>query len=480
MLWIEDRFEDVELGLKVLKKAGFTIECDINQEPEEIAELLANKNYDVVLADYQLDTWTGLDAFEMLQKMGKDIPFIMITGALPEATAAACISRGIFDYVLKDSLARLPVSIRLALVNKALREERARAERKLRDSEERYRLLFESNPQPAFVFDLQNLSFVTVNEAATRQYGYSREEFLRMSIKDLQVSGTKPIPAGALFKSQFSSNLPKTCRHRKKDGTFFEAEINAHTIMLAGKKCLLAIANDITQRKQAEEAVTQSREQLRSLAAHLQSIREEERTRISREVHDVLGQSLTSIKLDLAWISNRMPESLKLLQDRTKSLATQIDATIQTVRKIATELRPSVLDTIGLVAAIEWQAGEFQSRTGIRSHCVIEWDETGLDTKRCTAIFRIFQETLTNVARHARATRINVILRKEANYLMLQVCDDGRGISDSEISKPMALGLLGMKERALLSGGEFQISGAPDEGTKVVVKIPLGRSVLSS
>lgn len=229
------------------------------------------------------------------------------------------------------------------------------------------------------------------------------------------------------------------------------------------------------ERRKTEEKLRKSHEQLRALSVYLQHIREDERIRISRQVHDELGQSLTGLKMDLYWLTSRVPKQLREVHDKTKAMSAHIDSTIQTVRRISTELRPGILDDLGLVAALEWQAHEFQKRTGI--HCVATSDlkEAILDEDLNTAFFRIFQETLTNVIRHANATKVIVHLKKHRGQLMLEIKDNGRGISEAEISNTKSIGLLGMRERAALLGGKVTVSGIPGKGTTVLVKIPLNR-----
>jgi signal transduction histidine kinase len=233
-------------------------------------------------------------------------------------------------------------------------------------------------------------------------------------------------------------------------------------------------AQERAERRQAEEQLRESHEQLRALSVYLQSVREEERTRIAREVHDELGQALTSCKLDLSWLAGKLPQDSRLLVDRTKSLISHIDTTIQTVRRISSELRPGVLDHLGLAAALEWQANEFQNRTGIRCDLHTELTDTTLDQNVSTTLFRIFQETLTNVIRHAGATQVTVDLKESAGCITLEVRDNGRGIARTEIANAKSMGLLGMRERAALLGGIFKIGRLTQgRGTRVRVSIPL-------
>jgi signal transduction histidine kinase len=235
----------------------------------------------------------------------------------------------------------------------------------------------------------------------------------------------------------------------------------------------LALQEEINERRQAEEQLTFLNRQLRELSANLQSVREEERTRIAREIHDVLGQQLTVLKLDISWLSKRLVPGE--LQDKTQMMLASVDETLQVVRKIATELRPGVLDDLGLIAAIEWQCREFESRFGIK--CTLDTEIHELETSHeiSTAVFRVFQETLTNILRHAKASRAEIRISISNDTLGVTISDNGRGITEEEITQKNSLGLLGMKERMLSIGGDILITGIPGAGTVVRLVIPLQR-----
>jgi PAS domain S-box-containing protein len=229
---------------------------------------------------------------------------------------------------------------------------------------------------------------------------------------------------------------------------------------------------DVTESKQAEKKLQHSFEQLRALAARLQSVREEERAKVAREIHDELGQAMTAIKMDLTALMRELPVDRKEPLIRIERSLKIVDGTIQAVRRIATELRPGILDDLGIAAAVEWAAGEFEARTGITCHVRVPDSDIALDAERATALFRILQETLTNIARHANATEVDVTLAQRKGDLLLEVHDNGKGISNKDLSEGQSLGILGMRERALLLGGELTISGAQGKGTTVKVRIP--------
>jgi signal transduction histidine kinase len=222
----------------------------------------------------------------------------------------------------------------------------------------------------------------------------------------------------------------------------------------------------------ARERLRESEERLRALAAHLQSVREEERANIAREIHDELGQVLTGLKMDVTWLGARL--DAPALVEKAESMNRLIEQTIRAVRRIATGLRPEVLDDMGLVAGIQWQAKEFQKRTGIRCRIKLPPESTAFGGEESLTTFRIFQEILTNVARHARATRLEVELRTEGERLVLAVADNGVGFDARQANGGRSLGLLGMQERALRLGGRVEVSGTPGKGTRVMLALPHG------
>jgi len=239
-----------------------------------------------------------------------------------------------------------------------------------------------------------------------------------------------------------------------------------------GKRVFFHMVSDITNRKRVEEELQTSREQLRSLSAHLESVREEERTSVAREIHDELGQMLTALKIDMSWLAKRLPRQDSLL-DKTAGMSEILDGAIQTVKRISADLRPGVLDDLGLTAAIEWQGQEFEKRTDLRFEFTSLPRDIVLDRDRSTAIFRIFQEALTNVVRHANASEVRVSLTKDAGRVVLTVKDNGRGIKKRQLADPKAFGLIGMRERARSLGGEASICGSAGSGTTVTVSVPI-------
>lgn len=230
---------------------------------------------------------------------------------------------------------------------------------------------------------------------------------------------------------------------------------------------------DVTERKRDEEHLQHSLQRMRELAAHLQRVREEERRRIAQEMHDELGHQLTALKLDLAWLSHEPIDGESGVKERLADMTRLLDRTMRTLRTLTSELHPEVLDHFGLAAAVEWQVEEFQDHADFRTELDVQAEELSLPDESATAVYRIFQEALTNVARHARAKNVKVSLKREGCSLRLRIEDDGRGFDPDAVEEKRSFGILGMKERALVLGGSFSIESAPQRGTRISVCIPL-------
>jgi PAS domain S-box-containing protein len=357
--------------------------------------------------------------------------------------------------------------------------ERKHAEHALRESEERYRKMVDTAQEGIWLLDKEAKTGY-VNQRMSEMLGYGLREILGHSLTEFLDPASRDGAEEGLRRLKQGEKVHHDLMFLRKDGGKLWTIVSANPVLdemgvFSGALFMIA---DITERKEMEEQLMISREQLRRLTYHLQSIREEERTWISREIHDELGQALTGLKMDLSWIERKLSRTgeeqpFHLLLERIGSMSGLVDSTIQSVRKIATELRPGVLDALGLTAAIEWQASEFRSRTGIEVNLSPLSEKSGLDRERSTAVFRIFQEILTNVARHSLASEVEVHIEEKSGRLSLEVKDNGRGITEDQVIDSRSLGLLGMRERALLLGGEFHIQGVPGEGTTVTVIIPL-------
>ncbi len=355
------------------------------------------------------------------------------------------------------------------------------AEDILTESEKRYRQLFTSNPNPMWVYDLETLEFLDVNEAAVYNYGYSREEFLSMTLKDIRPKEEISRLLENIKTANYGLEYSAGWRHLKKNGSIIIVEIRSNAIDYQGRKAKLVSALDITWRKRSEEEIKKSREELRTLASHLQSIREEERAAISRELHDELGQLLTSIKMNLVMMGKELTVKFKnsdteYFEKEIGAMSELLDKSVKRVRKIITELRPEVLLNLELYDAIEWQVNEFSDRSGIKCKLNYNCREIKFNNDFNIAIFRIIQEALTNVMRHSGADTVDVKINYEDEKVILSVADNGKGIKNLENIPGKSLGILGIRERAILLGGNLNIESSPGKGTKLLVSIPLKKS----
>jgi PAS domain S-box-containing protein len=351
-----------------------------------------------------------------------------------------------------------------------------------KEAEEKYRSIFE-NAQEGIFRSTPEGRFIMVNQSMARILGYDSPEDFIAGITDiprqLYVDPDDRVKIIGMMEQQGLSRSNEI-RFYRKDGSIIWVSMTIMPTRGENGQILYfeGIVEDITDRKRADEEIRRTEEQMRAFAARLQTVREEERTQIAREIHDELGGALTGIKINFSLLTKAAGEiKEKLLKhfllDQMHDTMKHIDNTIKTVRKIATELRPGILDDLGILAALEWQLNEFQKHTGIRCEWISSLEEIHLDEQETTALFRIFQETLTNIARHADATGVRVQLRKETNTCVLDVEDNGRGITKNNIDDKKSLGLLGMRERTLAFGGRIDVKGQPGRGTKVTVEIPV-------
>jgi PAS domain S-box-containing protein len=329
---------------------------------------------------------------------------------------------------------------------------------------------------PHAVIGLQDRRIIFVNDGVEAVFGWRAGDLIGKSTRVLyQTDEDYDAIARDLYsalerKRTFVTEFP--CR--RKDGTGIECMVSASRIgKKLEKKSIVITYEDITDRKRAEAEIERSREQLRSLSAHLQSVREKERTRIARELHDELGQLLTALNTGLVLLNKKIPEVQASLRDQTGAMIDLVGMTMQTLKRIYMDLRPGMLDHLGLAVAIGWQAGEFEKRTGLRCKLTVDPEDLVLDPELSTDIFRIFQETLTNIARHAEATKIAVNLKRNARGVELTVRDNGKGIAEEQMTKPNSFGLLGIKERTHYWGGDVRISGKRGRGTTVKISIPI-------
>lgn len=462
-----------------LKRIGHESAGSVAKGEDAVA--LANEmNPDLILMDITLKgEMDGIEAAKIINET-LGIPIIYITAHQDEDTIEKTKATNPYGYITKPLDDRdLGTAINSAVYRRDV-------ELRLKDAEEKYFRLSENAPDMIFAQDALSKKYIYVNKSCEKLTGYNVNEFysspgLLEKLVDNEWIEQYLFSVNTVLGSHLTVPFEFMITHKNGNKIW----LNQRSIVIRNKSgdpvTIEAILTDITDRKKYEQKLEETTTKLRALSNYQQKIREEERLSISREIHDQLGQDLTVLKMDISLMAkntqkqfdNTKESSLENLSAELKKLSPVIDDIINKVRKIATELRPDILDKLGLVEAIEWHSGEFEKRSKIKCTTKLTDAELNLNAEKSISIFRIFQETLTNAARHSGATEINIILDIQNGWLTLTIKDNGRGITESEIDKGSSLGIMGMKERVLILGGIWKIFGEKDHGTTVVVQVPL-------
>jgi PAS domain S-box-containing protein len=351
--------------------------------------------------------------------------------------------------------------------------ERTRAEEALRESEEKYRQLFDQSIAPISLVSPDG-RLIEANDAWFRLLGYSREDMVSFRAANLFPS---PEMREDLLRRLLDSGslVDDESRVKTKDGTLIDV-LRSMSIRYNPDGSVFGfqtVLRDVTELKHTRDELFASREQLRRLALRIQEAREEERTTIAQELHNHFGQQLTALRLDLDSLTRSGPPEGDTALVRIRGIKQLVDRMSQEVRRLISEMRPGMLDDLGLCAAIEWQAGQFSERTGIACGFILTADDARLPATASTALFRVLQELLSNVARHARATSVNVSLTSDSDSVCLRVADNGRGITDEELGSSTSLGILGMRERIRACKGTVDFHSKPGMGTTVTITVPI-------
>ncbi|MFC2102079.1 PAS domain S-box protein [Bacteroidota bacterium] len=350
--------------------------------------------------------------------------------------------------------------------------DQVRTEQSLRESENKFRRITEQVADLIFMTDRNGL-LVYISPASRTLFGYEPHEMLTENFTNF-LDKAEIRRAVAAFKLSMKTGkiTDMILKMERKDGKLFDGELRATIYKDHGRvQGTIGLIHDITERKKLQEEIASSREQLRKLNEHVIEAREEERMNISREIHDELGQALSALKLDLGWIMKNTSENI-VLQERVEKMIQLTTSTISDVQRISSSLRPGILDDLGLSAACEWYCEEFEKRSGLNLETVIDTIETS-PSAESTAIFRILQEGLTNILRHAQASKVNIILKSTNKNIHLSISDDGVGIPEERLDSRDSLGMLGMRERVRQFAGTFAVTSSEGKGTLLKIKIPI-------
>ncbi|CAB3806365.1 Protein-glutamate methylesterase/protein-glutamine glutaminase [Paraburkholderia ultramafica] len=348
-------------------------------------------------------------------------------------------------------------------------DERRRADARLLASEARFRTIVETSPVPLCITSMPGGRILYTNEPLRELFGIEMREGSAANIEDFYVDPQVRHRLIRHLKTEGSFSDTEV-QFKRPDGTLFWAIATARVATYDDSPAIYVGLNDITERKRIEQQLFESREQQRELSAYMESIREEERKRIAMEIHDELGQLLTALKMDVSLLKMRLTQDAEAMK-KADDMRELVEGTIWMVRNVASHLRPAALN-FGIVSALEWLVEDFNRRNAIACRLCLDGGEPTLTDAHATAVFRIVQASLTNVARHARATRVDVTLISAAAKLELQVRDDGCGFDLEAARRGYSYGLLGMNERARLIGGSFSIDSKPGAGTTVSIHIP--------
>lgn len=641
ILAIEDSEEDAFLIKRLIEQGGFVVNFHLVQSATEMEEALRDERWDLILSDFNMPQFNGLEALEILKSSGVEIPFIIVSGAIGEDLAVECVKKGADDYIMKDNMKRLIPAIERELNESRIRKERKKAREEARDAQERLTFALQKSSIGGWDLDLEDHSALRTLEH-DRIFGYEsllpewtyeiflghvlpedRPEVDRLfgeAIKSKTdwsfecrikrndgkirwikaIGGHKKEADGSLrrmagivqditerretetrlreselrYKTLFEdsvvpvweedfSELKKYLEKLKKRGvknlrSYFKenpgkllwcasaikiTEVNQTSVDFFGVKSkvdlilslplffteesmqvfleeIIALANgntefegdipirfpsgtikyihillhvlpghydtlehvlvswiDITDRRNYEIALMESERVMRELNRYIEEVRENERLKLSLNLHDDLGQKLTALKMELAWLAKNPDVKSDKLDKKLKSMSEIIDESINTVRKISADLRPGMLNDLGLVPTLQWNLNEFQKSSGIKCRLAVSGPECDLGPKISLVLYRIYQESMTNIARHSGAERVQVTIEFNNHDIFMKIRDNGKGINIESLYKRGSFGILGMKERASAIGGEMKIEGTPGRGTVVTVRIPIGESV---
>ncbi|HEY8387421.1 MAG TPA: PAS domain S-box protein [Parasegetibacter sp.] len=475
ILILEDDADDALLLSGILRTHFNNCEIGLVSDRKEYLQALVEFAPDIILSDNFLTRFSASEALELLIQRNSIIPFILVTGTATDEFAAGIIKAGASDYILKDSMNRLPVAIEAALKQAQLERERLEMLEKLVESERKYRTIFWESPLPKIIYDIETLQILDVNRAAIDHYGYSREEFLNMVVLDLRPSHQQHLTIEMIRERQAKQDEgPIDWVHMKKNGEYIIVETRVHGIEYNNRMARMVIINDVTERVKAEE-------ELRSIEAELlnQKIQEQkkvtravikaqegERNYIGLELHDNVNQLLVSAKMYLNMAIQKRPD-LKGLVEYPIEL---INSSIQEIRSLAYGY-VAPLSTVGLEELLRIMLDKIRENSTIQTMLDYHIESQLIEDDLKLNIYRIIQEQINNIVKHASANQVHVIVNDSENAINILVSDNGCGFDI--MAKRNGIGISNMINRVESFNGEIQIDSAPGKGCRVVVRIPL-------
>ena len=479
ILLVEASSDDARRTLAKLKQDGYAVEHLRVADAASMQKALADGAWDAVLCSYDASGFCGPDALKLMQAAGTDLPFLFLSHDQREATITRAIQSGAHSYIFKDSLNFLAPAIEHGLREARLRREHSEAQLAMQKYQARLHSFISNLPGMAYQMLLDtsdSLSFPYVSDGSSSLLGLDPMELKQdgnLFFSMLYPNDRAPFKLALrdsaarieLLNWEGRIVLAKNGKIKWVNMRCTPCKLDDGSILWEG------IMLNVSLSKFAGIGLQQSQEQLRELSSHIQDAREQERLHIAREIHDDMGGTLTAIKIDVAWLSEHLGGQPELLA-KSKGVEGLVDRCIKSANNILRSLRPSVLDSFGLIAAIEMEAEEFEKRTGIS--CPINQEDEGAEISpdASIALFRIFQETLTNIMKHAKASEVTVDIANRKAGVDLVIADNGIGLKEADRQKPRSFGLRGIQERVAHFNGKVEISSKPGKGTTVSVHVP--------
>jgi len=460
ILHLEDLPSDAELVDRVLRKAKIEFEKKVVVDRPEFIQALREFQPDIILSDHSLPAFNSLEALRITKEEGIAAPLILVTATVSEEYAVNVMQEGASDYILKDRLERLPNAVRNAMDRKLMGEARRRADDALRSSEQKYKLLFEANPMPMWMFSKHSMHIIDVNSAAIEHYGYSREEFLSLPAESLWNPAEAGIYRSGVWKQQ------------KKNGSVIDVEVIAHQLVHDQEPVILVLTIDITEKLRAQAELTRQAENQRKLITQTSiQVQEREREEIGKELHDNINQILaaTRLHLDLA-IQECSEEAVTGLLVRSHK---NLSVAMEEIRQLTQSLVAPTLGGVSLDKALAKLTGDMPATSSLR----LSLDTSGYrgdidDEDLKLTVYRIAQVQLSNIIKHSRAKNASIGLTK-GNCLVLTIADDGVGFHPG--AKTRGIGLRNIRNRVGYYNGDVSIDSEPGKGCTLTITIPLER-----
>jgi two-component system, NarL family, sensor histidine kinase UhpB len=474
ILLLEDSVEDAEIVQRLLRKENAGYEFSLAMTQAAYLQALDEFQPDVILSDNSLPQFDAAEALKIIQQRRLFVPFILVTGSVSDEFAANIIKSGADDFILKDRLTRLPVAIEGALKQRRLEKEKQEAVEKLILSEKKYRTIFFKSPLPKWIYDFETLRFLEVNETAISHYGYSLEEFLSMTIKDIRPKEEEQRLLNDLAQAEYNPDTQKSdWTHLKKNGERITVETTAHFIEYNNRKARMVVVNDITERLKAEEALraleqnilAQKVQEQKKVTRAVIKAQEKERNHIGRELHDNVNQILVSTKMYLSMAGSKTEDMKELI----KYPLELIDSSIHEIR-LLTSGYVTPLKDVDLRELIQLLLDKLKDNSTIQTSFVYHTSDRMIDDELKLNIYRIIQEQVNNIVKHAEAKNVHVAIEAGDNAITILVADDGKGFDPDK--KRKGIGISNMINRVESFNGEMKTESSPGNGCYARIIVP--------